>query len=62
MKVKIEQIVSAIGTTDVQKANLRSLKLGRIGKTAIFDKSDKAFLGRLAIVHHLVKVEEHKGK
>ena len=62
MKVKIRQIVSAIGTTDVQKANLRSLKLGRIGKSSVFDNSSKDFLGRLAVVKHLVSVEEYNGK
>ncbi len=62
MKVKVIQTVSSIGTTNVQKANLRSLKLGRIGKSSVFENSDKAFLGRLAVVKHLVEVEEYKGK
>lgn len=56
MQVIIRQIRSAIGTTDVQKANLRSLKLGKIGKTSTFDDTDKAFLGRLAVIRHLVDV------
>jgi len=62
MKVKITQKNSSIGITQVQKDNLRSLKLGKIGKSAVFDKSDKSFLGRLAVIKHLVKVEEQKGK
>lgn len=62
MKVKITQTGSAIGITQVQKDNLRSLKLGRIGKSVICDNSDKSFLGRLKVIKHLVCVEEHKGK
>lgn len=62
MKIKITQVVSAIGTTNVQRANLRSLKLGRIGKSSVFDDSNKAFLGRLSVIRHLVKIEDHKEK
>ena len=58
MKVKITQISSAIGATHVQKANLISLKLGKIGKSAIFSNTDKAFKGRLNIIKHLVSVKE----
>lgn len=62
MKFKLKQIKSAIGTTQKQKANLRSLKLGKIGKISFFDES-KSFLGRLEIVKHLLlvkKVDEKK--
>jgi ribosomal protein L30 len=60
MKVQITQIKSAIGTTQAQKDNLRSLRLGRIGNKAVFDQSDKAFLGRLKVVKHLLKIQEVK--
>lgn len=58
MKVIVTQIASAIGSTDVQKANLRSLKLGRIGKSATFLNINASFKGRLKVIKHLVKVKE----
>lgn len=61
MQVEVTQVRSAIGCTQRQIANLRSLNLGRIGKKAIFDMTDKSFQGRLQRVRHLVEVK-NKGK
>jgi len=58
MNVKLKQIRSAIGTTKVQKDNLRSLRLGKIGQIAVFEDVNSSFKGRLRIIKHLVSVEE----
>ena len=58
MKVQLKQIRSAIGITQRQKDNLRSLKLGRIGNVSVFDDKDSAFLGRLNAIKHLVSIEK----
>ena len=57
MQVELKQIRSAIGATERQKNNLRSLKLGRIGKKSIFE-SGSSVLGRYKIVAHLVEMRE----
>jgi large subunit ribosomal protein L30 len=55
-KVKIAQIRSAAGTNPNQKATLKALKLGRIGKSAEFKDSEQ-LQGQLRVVSHLVEVD-----
>jgi large subunit ribosomal protein L30 len=55
-KVKVSQIRSANGTNPNQKATLKALKLGRIGKTAELKDSDQ-LQGQLRVVSHLVEVD-----
>ncbi|HEX3041210.1 MAG TPA: 50S ribosomal protein L30 [Solirubrobacterales bacterium] len=54
--VKISQIRSANGTNPNQKATLKALKLGRIGKTAEIKDSEQ-LQGQLRVVSHLVEVD-----
>ena len=54
--VKISQIRSANGTNPNQKATLKALKLGRIGKTAELKDSEQ-LQGQLRVVSHLVEVD-----
>jgi large subunit ribosomal protein L30 len=57
--VRITQIRSTIGQTKAHEGTLRSLGLGRIGRSA--DHALSAGLeGKLRQVAHLVKVEEKK--
>ena len=55
-KVKISQVRSANGTNPNQKATLKALKLGRIGKSAELKDSDQ-LQGQLRVVSHLVEVD-----
>jgi large subunit ribosomal protein L30 len=55
-KVKISQVRSANGTNPNQKATLKALKLGRIGKTAEIKDSEQ-LQGQLRVVSHLVEVD-----
>ena len=55
-KVKISQIRSAAGTNPNQKATLKALKLGRIGKSVELKDSDQ-LQGQLKTVSHLVEVD-----
>ena len=55
-KVKISQVRSANGTNPNQKATLKALKLGRIGKTAELKDSEQ-LQGQLRVVSHLVEVD-----
>jgi len=55
-KVKISQIRSANGTNPNQKATLKALKLGRIGKSAEIKDSEQ-LQGQLRVVSHLVEVD-----
>ncbi|HEX6782827.1 MAG TPA: 50S ribosomal protein L30 [Solirubrobacterales bacterium] len=55
-KVKVSQIRSANGTNPNQKATLKALKLGRIGKTAELKDSEQ-LQGQLRVVGHLVEVD-----
>ena len=55
-KVKIAQIRSAAGTNPNQKATLKALKLGRIGKSVELKDSDQ-LQGQLRVVSHLVEVD-----
>ncbi|MGN6274442.1 MAG: 50S ribosomal protein L30 [Solirubrobacterales bacterium] len=54
--LRISQVRSANGTNPNQKATLKALKLGRIGKSV--ELKDSAQLqGQLRVVSHLVEVE-----
>lgn len=53
--VKIEQVRSANGTDPKQKATLKALGLGRIGK-AVERKDSPQLQGQLRVVSHLVQV------
>jgi large subunit ribosomal protein L30 len=55
-KVKISQIRSANGTNPNQKATLKALKLGRIGKSVELKDSEQ-LQGQLRVVSHLVEVD-----
>jgi len=54
--VKISQVRSANGANPNQKATLKALKLGRIGKTAEIKDSEQ-LQGQLRVVSHLVEVD-----
>jgi large subunit ribosomal protein L30 len=55
----IRQVRSANGTSPRQRDTLRSLRLGRIGRTV--ERSDSPELrGMLTVVDHPVEVEEAK--
>jgi large subunit ribosomal protein L30 len=54
--VKIRQIRSAASTNPNQKATLKALKLGRIGKSVELKDSDQ-LQGQLRVVSHLVEVD-----
>ncbi|MDX6589997.1 MAG: large subunit ribosomal protein [Solirubrobacterales bacterium] len=53
--VRIEQVRSSNGTDPKQKATLRALGLGRIGK-AVERKDTPQLQGQLRVVSHLVEV------
>jgi large subunit ribosomal protein L30 len=55
-KVKIRQTRSAAKTNPNQKATLKALKLGRIGKSVELKDSDQ-LQGQLRVVSHLVEVD-----
>jgi large subunit ribosomal protein L30 len=55
-KVKIAQIRSAAGSNPNQKATLKALKLGRIGKS-VEVKDSEQLQGQLRVVSHLVEVD-----
>jgi large subunit ribosomal protein L30 len=55
-KVKISQVKSANGTNPNQKATLKALKLGRIGKSVELKDSEQ-LQGQLRVVSHLVEVD-----
>jgi large subunit ribosomal protein L30 len=57
--VRITQIRSTIGQTKAHEGTLRSLGLGRIGRSADHALSP-GLEGKLRQVAHLVKVEEKK--
>jgi large subunit ribosomal protein L30 len=54
--VKIKQVKSANGTNPAQKATLRALGLGRIGK-AVERKDSPQLQGQIRTVSHLVEVD-----
>jgi large subunit ribosomal protein L30 len=55
--VKISQVRSTNGSDPKQKATLRALGLGRIGKSVERDDSPQ-LQGQLRVVSHLVEVSE----
>jgi large subunit ribosomal protein L30 len=55
--VKIRQTRSANGTNPNQKATLRALGLGRIGKS-VERKDSEQLQGQLRVVSHLVEVKD----
>jgi large subunit ribosomal protein L30 len=57
--VEVKQVRSANGTSPSQRATLRSLKLGRIGRSASHEDSPQ-LRGMLRAVSHLVEVGESK--
>jgi large subunit ribosomal protein L30 len=57
----VTQVRSANGISPRQRATLRSLKLGRIGKTSM-QADSPALRGMLTKVEHLVEVKEGERK
>jgi large subunit ribosomal protein L30 len=56
----IKQVRSANGSSPAQRETLRSLRLGRIGRSV--ERADSPELrGMLHVVSHLVEVDEGKG-
>jgi large subunit ribosomal protein L30 len=55
-KLTVSQIRSANGTNPNQKATLKALKLGRIGKSVELNDSEQ-LQGQLRVVGHLVEVD-----
>lgn len=55
-KVKIRQIRSTAKTNPNQKATLKALKLGRIGKSVELKDSEQ-LQGQIRVVSHLVEVD-----
>ena len=58
-KLRITQLRSKIGSTDIQRKNLAALGLRKINHTVEHDDS-VIIKGMIAKVKHLVKVEEVK--
>ncbi|GAA3761660.1 50S ribosomal protein L30 [Salinactinospora qingdaonensis] len=56
-KLKITQVRSKIGGKQKQRDTLRSLGLGRIGKSVLRDNRPEV-RGQINVVAHLVSVEE----
>jgi large subunit ribosomal protein L30 len=54
--VKIKQVRSVNGANPSQKATLKALGLGRIGK-AVERKSSPQLKGQLRVVSHMVEVD-----
>ena len=54
--VRVTQVRSSIGETERHRGTLRSLGLGRIGRSAEHKESAE-LAGKLRLVAHLVKVE-----
>ena len=54
--VRLKQVRSANGASPAQRDTLRSLKLGRIGKTSTMAETPQ-LEGMLRVVDHLVEVE-----
>jgi large subunit ribosomal protein L30 len=55
--VELKQVRSANGASEVQRATLRSLKLGRIGRQAKHPDSPQ-LQGMIRRVSHLVEVDD----
>jgi large subunit ribosomal protein L30 len=55
--VSIRQVRSANGASPAQRETLRSLKLGRIGRTSTMARTPQLD-GMLRVVEHMVEVEK----
>ena len=55
-EVTIKQVRSTNGASPAQRDTLRSLKLGKIGRTSSFSDTPQ-LQGMLRVVSHLVEVE-----
>jgi len=55
--VRLKQVRSANGASPAQRDTLRSLKLGRIGRSSTMAESPQLD-GMLRVVSHLVEVEK----
>jgi len=55
-ELRIKQVRSTNGASPRQRDTLRSLKLGRIGRSASYDDTPHV-RGMLRVVEHLVEVE-----
>jgi large subunit ribosomal protein L30 len=55
--VRVKQVRSANGTSPKQRDTLRSLKLGRIGRTSTLTDTPQ-LQGMLKVVDHLVEVDD----
>jgi large subunit ribosomal protein L30 len=58
-KIKITQVRSGIGHIKPQKATLRSLGLGKIGRSRVHNASP-CLIGMVKKVAHLITVEDAK--
>ncbi len=56
-EIRIKQIRSANGANPRQRDTLRSLRLGRIGKSAAYEDSPH-LRGMLRVIEHLIEVED----
>jgi large subunit ribosomal protein L30 len=59
MTLVIKQVRSANGASPKQRDTLRSLRLGRIGRTSMRDDSPE-LRGMLRVVGHMVEVQEDR--
>ena len=57
--VTVKQVRSANGASPAQRDTLRSLRLGRIGRSASYDDTPQ-LRGMLRTVSHLIEVGEAK--
>jgi large subunit ribosomal protein L30 len=55
--IQLKQVRSTNGASEVQRATLRSLKLGRIGREAKYPDSPQ-LQGMIRTVSHLIEVED----
>jgi large subunit ribosomal protein L30 len=55
-EIQLKQVRSSNGVSPSQRATLRSLGLGRIGRRSSYPDSPQ-FQGMLRVVRHLVEVE-----
>ena len=60
-EVTMKQVRSTAGASPRQRETLRSLKLGRIGKTSQLEDSPQ-LQGMLRVVGHLIEVEGGEAK
>ena len=60
-KIKVTQTRSGIGHPERQKATLKALGLGKIGRVAEH-KAEPSIVGMIRKVSHLVEVETGAGK